>query len=292
VVAVRGGGHSAAGLSTCDGGLVIDLSGMKAVHVDATARLARADGGARWGDVDAATQAHALATPGGVVSDTGIAGLTLGGGYGHLRNRYGLSCDNLASAEVVTADGRVLRASETENADLFWGIRGGGGNFGIVTSFEYRLHPVGPEVALCMVFHDGSTREQMRDALRFYREYTTTAPDEVSLLAALGVIPPGHEAFPAEIHGKPFEDAMGPENQKKVADLMNGSVDSTTAVLFAFNPKMSYPPKEWMAADTYWAPKVERAAVAVEAQVDRRAEGIARAVGVCDVQPVARPFLL
>jgi FAD/FMN-containing dehydrogenase len=201
LVAVRGGGHHVAGLSTCDDGLVIDLSPMKDIHVDPDGRTARAEGGVRWGELDQATQAHGLATPGGVVSDTGIAGLTLGGGYGWLRNRYGLSCDNLIAAEVVTADGRVLRASETEHSDLFWGIRGGGGNFGVVTSFEYRLHPLGPEVAYCFVFHDA---DRAVEALRFFRAYTDTAPDEVSIIAFCGMIPPGAEAYPPETHGTPF----------------------------------------------------------------------------------------
>ncbi len=201
LVSVRGGSHGVAGLATCEGGIVIDLSAMKDVHVDPQARTVRAGGGAKWGDLDPATQAFGLAAPGGVVSDTGIAGLTLGGGYGHLRNKYGLSCDNLISAQVVTADGRLVRASETENPDLFWGIRGGGGNFGVVTSFQYRLHPVGPEVMFCLVFYHG---EKTGRALRFTREFTAAAPDEISLITVLGVVPPGHEAYPREIHGIPF----------------------------------------------------------------------------------------
>ncbi|MFN8499115.1 MAG: FAD-binding oxidoreductase [Anaerolineae bacterium] len=199
-LAVRGGGHNVAGHATCDGGLVVDLSPMKAITVDPAARVAHAQGGATLGDLDRATQAHGLATPLGVVSATGIAGLTLGGGLGWLKNTYGLSCDNLISAEVVTADGRVLTASASENSDLFWAIRGGGGNFGIVTTFEYRLHPVGPEVMFTFVFHDG---ERMAEALRFYRDYVATAPDEVNSLAFCGQIP-ASEHFPAEIHGRPF----------------------------------------------------------------------------------------
>ena len=205
-LAVRGGGHNVAGLATCDGGLLIDLGPMKGIRVDPAARTARAEGGVRWGDLDRATQAHGLATPGGAISDTGIAGLTLGGGYGHLRNKYGLSCDNLVAAEVVTADGRVLRASESENSDLFWGLRGGGGNFGVVTAFEYRLHPVGPEIASCFVFYHG---DRMADGLRLFRDYTASAPDEVSILAVLGVVPPGAAAYPAEIHGLPFVAFLG-----------------------------------------------------------------------------------
>jgi len=147
LVAVRGGGHNVAGFATCDGGLVIDLSEMKGIRVDPRNGSARAGGGATWADLDRETQAFGLAAPGGIVSTTGIAGLTLGGGQGWLRRTFGMACDSLVSADVVTADGNLLVASETENADLFWGLRGGGGNFGVVTSFEYGLHPVGPMVA-------------------------------------------------------------------------------------------------------------------------------------------------
>jgi FAD/FMN-containing dehydrogenase len=145
-LAVRGGGHGVAGHALCDGGLVIDLSEMRGVDVNPERRSARAQGGCTLGDIDRETQRHGLATPLGVVTETGIAGLTLSGGIGHLRRKHGLSCDNVVSAQVVTADGSLLTASENENQDLFWAIRGGGGNFGVVTSFEYRLHHVGPEV--------------------------------------------------------------------------------------------------------------------------------------------------
>lgn len=205
-LAVRGGGHNVAGHGACDDGLVIDLSPMQTVTVDAAARISRAEGGATWAHVDAATQVHGLGTPGGVVSDTGIAGLTLGGGFGWLRNKHGLTCDNLVAADVVTADGSLLRASEEENPDLFWAIRGGGGNFGIVTAFEYRLHPVGPDVWMTAVFHDG---QRMAEILRFFRDYCETAPDEVSLLAVCGVFPPGTEQFPLHLHGRPFVLLMG-----------------------------------------------------------------------------------
>jgi FAD/FMN-containing dehydrogenase len=201
LVAVRGGGHQVAGHGTCDNGLVIDLSPMKNIEIDPEMRVARVEPGCNWGDVDNATQTYGLAVPGGVVSDTGVAGLTLGGGFGWLRNKWGLTCDNLLSVEMVTSEGRVVRASETEHSELFWGIRGGGGNFGIVTSFEFKLHPLGPEVMFCFVFHDGSNAEA---ALRFFREYTAGAPDEVSALAVLGIFPPGAELFPHEAHGKPF----------------------------------------------------------------------------------------
>lgn len=198
--AVRGGGHNVAGSSVCDGGMVIDLSQMKQIFVNPQSRTARAEGGVTWGELDAATQKYGLATPGGVVSDTGIAGLTLGGGFGWLRNKYGLSCDNLVAVEMVLADGRHVRASKDENVDLFWAARGGGGAVGIVTAFEYRLHPVGPEVMFTFVLHPANNA---RDALRFFRSYVETAPDEVSAMAVLGRVPHA-DAFPAAEHGKPY----------------------------------------------------------------------------------------
>lgn len=206
VVAVRGGGHNVAGHGTCDGGLLVDLSLMRHVQVDPKARVARVQGGATWADVDAATQAYGLATPGGVVSETGVAGLTLGGGFGHLRGLHGLTCDNLEAAHVVTADGRWLRVTETENEDLLWGLRGGGGNFGIVTSFELALHPLGPQVMFLAVFHDGDLAE---DALRLYRDFVAAAPDELSTIAFLGQVPPGNEAFPRKARGRPFVAFVG-----------------------------------------------------------------------------------
>ena len=200
LVAVRGGGHNVAGNAVCDGGLVIDLSPMKGIRVDSERRTVRAEGGATLGDIDRETQVFGLATPLGVVSETGIAGLTLGGGIGWLRRKYGLSSDNLASVDVVTADGRFLTASETENEDLFWGIRGGGGNFGVVTSFEYRMYPVGPEVTFCFVLYPG---DRAREVLRFGEEYVAEAPDEVSPVGVLGRVP-SVEIFPERWHGEPF----------------------------------------------------------------------------------------
>lgn len=198
-VAVRGGGHNVAGNAVCDGGLVIDLSQVKGIRVDPKRRTVRAEGGATWADVDRETQVFGLATPGGEVSQTGIAGLTLGGGIGLLRRKYGLSCDNLLSADVVSADGRLLTASETENADLFWGIRGGGGNFGVVTSFEYRLHRVGPEVMAAAVMYPF---EQARELLHAWRDYTRQAPDEVTSEVLLWSIPDIPD-FPEELRGEP-----------------------------------------------------------------------------------------
>ncbi|HZB10723.1 MAG TPA: FAD-binding oxidoreductase [Rubrobacter sp.] len=200
LLAVRGGGHNVAGNAVCDGGLVIDLSPMKGIRVDPERRSVRAESGATLGDLDRETQVFGLATPMGVVSETGIAGLTLGGGIGWLRRKHGLSSDNLLSADVVTADGRFLTASETENADLFWGVRGGGGNFGVVTSFEYRLHPVGPEVMFCFVLYPGN---RTKEVLSFCQQYVAEEPEEVSPLAMVGRVPPV-EMFPERWHGEPM----------------------------------------------------------------------------------------
>lgn len=202
-VAVRGGGHNVAGLGVADGGLVIDLTQMNSVEVDPKTQLVKAGGGATIGAVDNASQAYGLVVPLGVVSATGIAGLTLGGGLGWLRNKYGLSCDNLLAAEVVTADGQIIYASEDMNSDLLWGLRGGGGNFGIVTRFEYQAYRLGPEVAFTFVFHNGEG-ENMTRAFRYWRDYCATIPDEVSTLAASGIIPAHPELFPEGIQGKPF----------------------------------------------------------------------------------------
>jgi FAD/FMN-containing dehydrogenase len=188
LVSVRAGGHNVAGNAVCDGGLVIDVSPMKGIRVDPGGRTAQAQAGVTWGELDAEAQAFDLATTGGVISTTGIAGLTLGGGVGWLNGRFGLACDNLISADVVTADGQFLRASEQENAELFWGLRGGGGNFGIVTSFEYRLHPLGPMVLSGPVFHPAA---RAREVLRFYREFSAGEPDELTTYAGLLTGPDG-----------------------------------------------------------------------------------------------------
>lgn len=192
LVAVRSGGHNVAGLSVCDDGVVIDLSRLKHIAVDPARRVARAEAGLSLGEFDAATQAHGLATTMGVNSDTGIAGLTLGGGFGKLGRKHGLACDNLLAADVVLADGTLVKASAVENEDLFWGLRGGGGNFGIVTAFEYRLHPVGPTLLLGSVAHP---YDRARDAMRFYDDFCASAPDELSVDAALVTAASGERFF-------------------------------------------------------------------------------------------------
>jgi hypothetical protein len=197
LLSVRGGGHNVAGNAVNDGGLVIDLSSMRSVHVDPKARIARVEGGATWADLDRETQLHGLATPGGVVSSTGVGGLTLHGGYGHLRRKHGLSIDNLISAEIVTADGQVRNASADEHADLFWAIRGAGSNFGVVTSFEFRLHPVGPEVFLCAPIY---ALEDGQAVLRGWRDFVMQAPDEVSSIALCWGVPA--IGFPPELARK------------------------------------------------------------------------------------------
>jgi FAD/FMN-containing dehydrogenase len=187
MLAVRGGGHNAAGLALVDDGLVIDLSGMRGVRVDADNRIAYVQGGAQWRDLDAATHPHGLATTGGVISTTGVGGLTLGGGLGWLMRQHGLACDNVLAVEIVTADGQVRRASATENPDLFWAVRGGGGNFGVVTSFEFRLHPMRMLYAGMLVFPGPRAPE----VLRLYRDLATSAPDELSLFSVLMTSPEG-----------------------------------------------------------------------------------------------------
>jgi FAD/FMN-containing dehydrogenase len=223
-IAVRGGGHNVAGKAVCDDGIVIDLSPMKGMRVDPARRVAQAQAGLTWGEFDRETQAFGLATTGGAVSTTGIAGLTLGGGIGWLQRKYGLTCDNLLSADVVTADGRFLTASATENADLFWGLRGGGGNFGIVTSFEYRLHPVGEVIAGPVVYPFSAAK----DVFRLYREYSQAAPDDLFVEFALATLPDGQRAVmlfvvyagpptaaeellrPVRDFGSPLDDMIAP----------------------------------------------------------------------------------
>ena len=187
LVSVKGGGHNITGNAVCEGGLMIDLSPMKSVRVDPAGRTARAEAGLTWGEYNRETQAFGLASTGGVVSTTGIAGLTLGGGLGWLMGKHGLSCDNLLSADLVSAEGELLTASADQHPDLFWGLRGGGGNFGVVTSFEYRLHPVAPVLA-GMVLHPMT---QAKKVLQFYRDFARSCPDEALAAAALMTAPDG-----------------------------------------------------------------------------------------------------
>ena len=198
-LAVRGGGHSVPGFGTCDGGVVIDLSRMRGIRVDPASATARAEGGATWGDFNAATHPFGLATTGGIISTTGVAGLTLGGGIGYLARGFGLSCDNLVSADVVTADGRFLVASERENDDLFWALRGGGGNFGVVTSLEFQLHPVKDIYGGPMFFE----LSEVENVLRFFREYIADAPEQLGAFPAFQIAPP-LPFIPEERHGDTF----------------------------------------------------------------------------------------
>jgi FAD/FMN-containing dehydrogenase len=197
LLSIRGGGHNAGGLAVWDDALVVDLSEMRGIRVDAEARTVRVEGGCTWGDVDRQTNAYGFAVPTGIISTTGVAGLTLGGGTGHLTRRFGLTIDSLLSAEVVLADGSLVRASEDENADLFWALRGGGGNFGVVTAFEFRLHPVDHVVA-------GPTLwplDRARDLLRWYRDFILEAPEELNGFFAFMTVPPA-PPFPPELHGQ------------------------------------------------------------------------------------------
>ncbi|HLA12778.1 MAG TPA: FAD-binding oxidoreductase, partial [Pyrinomonadaceae bacterium] len=236
-VAIRGGGHNVAGRATIDGGLMIDLMPMKGIHVDPLRRTARAQGGVTWAEFNRETQLHGLAVTGGVVSSTGIAGLTLGGGLGWLMGKYGLALDNLISVELVTAEGEVLRTSKDEHPDLFWAVRGGGGNFGIATWFEYQLHAVGPMITGGLVAHPF---EKTRDVLRFYRDTTASVPDELTMFGGLihspdgaklcaivaghcGSLEEGERAMrPIKEFGSPLMDTIGPMPYSE----LNGMLDA------------------------------------------------------------------
>jgi FAD/FMN-containing dehydrogenase len=239
-VAVRGGGHNVAGRAAIDAGVMIDLAPMKGILVDPAARTARAQGGVLWKELNRETQLHGLATTGGVVATTGIAGLTLGGGLGHLMPKYGLALDNLRSAELVLADGRVVHASATENPDLFWAIRGGGGNFGVATSLEYTLHPVGPIIYAGVAAHPLPNGGEV---LRFFRDTCATLPDEVMLVAGLQTAPDGSGAKvvgivgshcgsleageaalrPVKQFGPPVLDAYGPMPYCALNSMLDGA---------------------------------------------------------------------
>ena len=199
-LAIRGGGHSIAGFGTCEGGVVLDLSGMRSARVDPETRTAQVEPGLVWSELDRESQAFGLAVTGGVMSSTGVTGFTLGGGIGWLQRKLGLACDNLRSADVVTADGELVRAREHENSELLWGLRGGGGNFGIVTSLEFDLHPVGPHVFSGLVAWPA---EEAREVLTFFRDFAEEVPDEVTLVAICRTAPPA-PFLPAEVHGRPI----------------------------------------------------------------------------------------
>lgn len=198
LVAIRGGAHNVAGLASYDGGFVIDLSQMRAVHVDPNSRTVRVEAGAQLGDIDRETQAFGLVVPTGVVSETGIAGLTLNGGVGWLRRKWGMTCDNLVSVELVTAEGQWIKASKTEHSDLFWALRGGGGNFGVVTNFEFELQPLGPEVMFCFVMYPDH-----KDILQKFSQFAQNEPEEVGMLSFTGTVP-ADESFPEVWWYKPF----------------------------------------------------------------------------------------
>jgi len=235
LVSVRGGGHNVSGNAVCDGGLMIDLSPMKSIRVDPQARTARGEGGVTWGEFDRETQAFGLATTGGLVSTTGIAGLTLGGGIGWLMGNYGLASDNLISADVVTADGTFLMASKARNEDLFWGLRGGGGNFGVVTSLEFQLHPVGPMLGGILIHRlDNST-----EVMKFYDDFTRASPDEVGTFVGFVTSPEGERVIaifvcyngdiatgervlkPLRAFGLPLADTIGPMPYVQVQRMMD-----------------------------------------------------------------------
>jgi FAD/FMN-containing dehydrogenase len=199
-ISARGGGHNVSGSCMIEEGMVLDFSNMKKIVVDIKNQEATVQAGASWGDLDYETQKYGLATPGGVVSDTGIAGLTLGGGYGWIRRKYGLSCDNIISAEIVSGTGELLQVSELENPDLFWAIRGGGGNFGIVTSFTFKLHKVGPELYMSLNFYP---LESAKETLTYYKNFVATAKEEINSFAIYGSVPP-YPIFPKSVHGKPI----------------------------------------------------------------------------------------
>jgi hypothetical protein len=199
LASIRGGGHNVSGKALCDEGIVIDLSQMKGIRVDPISRIARAQAGVTLGELDRETQAFGLVAPAGIVTTTGIAGLTLGGGIGYLSRKYGLTCDNLLSVDLVTAEGEYLTVSQTQHPDLFWGVRGGGGNFGIVTSFEYQLQPLGPMVLGGMLLHP---MENAPAFLRFYRDFIVDAPDELAVVPLLRLAPPA-SFLPSSVHGKP-----------------------------------------------------------------------------------------
>lgn len=237
-LAIRGGGHNVAGNAVCDGGLMLDLSPMQSVAIDPVNRVARVEGGVLWRHFDREAQAFGLATTGGTISATGVAGLTLGGGAGWLAGRFGLTCDNLRAVDIVTADGQARRASERENPDLFWAVRGAGANFGVVTAFEFALHPVGPLIHGGLVLHP---IEQAGEVLRFYRNFAAQQPAELTTYAAILTLPDGHQAValvpcysgdpeaggealaPLKSYGTPLVDTVGPMPYLALQSMLDGA---------------------------------------------------------------------
>jgi len=232
LLAVRGGGHNGPGLGTCEGGMVIDLSLMKGVRVDPVARTARVGGGCTWADVDHATHAFGLATPSGIISTTGVGGLTLGGGLGHLTRKAGLAIDNLLEADVVLADGRMVIASERENADLFWAIRGGGGNFGVVTSFLFRLHPIDTVYAGPMLW----SMDKAEDILRWYRDFLPAAPDNLNGFFAFLVVP----------RGAPFPEHLQGQRVCGIVWCWTGPLDEAEATFAPIRQRFGTPALDWV----------------------------------------------
>jgi FAD/FMN-containing dehydrogenase len=247
IMAIRAGGHSVAGLSSVDGGMLLDLSLMNGVFIDPSARIVTCSGGARWGDVDRDTQAFGLVAPGGIVSDTGVAGLTLGGGEGWVRRKYGLSCDNLVSVQMVTAEGELVTASADTNPDLFWALRGGGGNFGVVTSFTFKLSELSPIVGASITFYPIAEAEKV---LRGYREFMKEAPDEITALCA-GTTLPANEHIPPELHDTPWvnvgavyvgDPEKGLELTKPLRELAEPLADISGPLPFAAGVQKAFDP--------------------------------------------------
>jgi FAD/FMN-containing dehydrogenase len=273
ILAVRGGGHNGGGLGTADDGLVIDLSPMKDVKVNPQAQTVQVGGGATWSDVDNATNAHGMATPSGIISTTGVGGLTLGGGMGHLSRKCGLTIDNLLAADVVLADGRLVRASAEENPDLFWAIRGGGGNFGVVTSFTFRLHPI-DTVTVGLTFWE---IEHAKKVMQWYREFLPAQPEDINGFFAFLVVPPG-PPFPEGIHLKNVCAVVwcltGPQEQ---AEALFAQVREVAPLLFEFVAPMPHPALQSMFDANYpkghqWYWKADFVKEIPDAAIDKHIE--------------------
>jgi FAD/FMN-containing dehydrogenase len=286
-LSIKGGGHGVNGHAVCDAGVMLDLSPMKRIDVDPEARVVRAQAGVTWGEFDAATQAHGLATTGGRITTTGIAGLTLGAGSGWLERMYGYTSHNLIAADVVTADGRVVYASEDENSDLFWGLRGGGGNFGVVTQFEYRLHEVGPVVTAGRLLWP---LEQAGAVLRFYREWIATAPDEVGGGAAVLVAPP-LPVVPEPLHGKPVVAVIpisfgDPELLRPIREFGSPAADLVGPMPYVEVQKLLDPGNPPGNLNYWKAEAVQELNDELIDLVVSHAEGIGSPLSVCFFQPL------